>query len=243
MAANTSSFLNRMVRNGKDLFFVRRAPKWLGLPKEWEPPQDETAFQQQLQYDDFISLNDFPTEEVGKHPVIVQDTVDLRQYLIPTFYEMSQKSKYYQNMYYFYQWIFIIGAFATTLFGTLATFTIIPTETTTAVVTTVPDASAQAAGDTTPDSSTVTVTTTNGSNAWSQFWGILTATVGAVTAFATTLSNRHEPQKRWGNTRRLAEEMRMHYYKYLSHQTPYDAGDRLTKLRENIMKIKEQEYV
>jgi hypothetical protein len=243
MTANTSSFLNRMVRNGRDLFFVRRAPKWLGLPKEWDAPESEEAFQQLLQYDDFLSANDLSAEEAAKHPVIVQDTTDLRQYLIPTFYEMSQKSKYYQNMYYFYQWIFIIGAFLTTLFGTFATYTIIPTQTTTAVVTEAPDAAAQAAGDTTPDTSTVTTTTTNGSNTLSQIFSIITAVIGAMTAFTTTLSNRHEPQKRWGNTRRLAEEMRMHYYKYLSHQQPYDGGDRLTKLRENIMKIKEQEYV
>ncbi|MFN8371700.1 MAG: DUF4231 domain-containing protein [Anaerolineae bacterium] len=239
MASSASTFINRLWRNGKDLFFVRRAPKWLGLSKEWDPPEDEATFQDLLQRDDFLSVKDFPEDELTKHPVIVQDMNDLRQYLVPTFYEMSQKSKYYQNMYYFYQWIFIIGAFLTTLFGTFATYTIVPTETTTVVATAAPDA-AQGTSD---EPTTTTTTVTSGSNTLSQVFSIITAVIGAITAFTTTLSNRHEPQKRWGNTRRLAEEMRMHYYTYVSHQTPYDGGDRLSKLRENIMKIKEQEYV
>jgi hypothetical protein len=242
MMASTSSFLNRTWRNAKDLFFIRRAPKWLGLAKEWEAPQTEEAYQDLLAWDDFLSAKDLPPEEAAKHPVIGQDITDLRQYLIPTFYEMSQKSKYYQNMYYFYQWIFIIGAFFTTVFGTLATF-YVPSSETTAVVTSAAPEATQQAGAESVQSSTVTTTSVGGNTGLSQFFGIFTAIIGAMTAFTTTLSNRHDPQKRWGNTRRLAEEMRMHYYKYVSHQPPYDGGDRVSKLRENVQKIKEQEYV
>lgn len=239
-----SSYLERQRRNFSDLFFVRRRPKWLGVPKEWEAPQDEATYQSLLKSDDFLSAVDFPEDAAAKHPVIVQDMNDIRQYLLPTFYEMSQKSKYYQNLYYFYQWIFIFGAFFTTLFGTLATYNIVGnTETSTAVVTPEADASAQGVGEITPESTTVTTIVSTGNNFWSRTFGIITAIIGALTAFTTTLSNRSEPQKRWGNTRRLAEEMRMHYYKYISHQPPYDGGDRLSKLREIIMKIKEQEYV
>jgi hypothetical protein len=243
MVNSVSTFLTRTWRNTRDLFFLRRAPKWLGVPKEWEAPQDEAAFQAQLQWDDFITAKDLPTEEATKHPVIQQDLIDLRQYLVPTFYEMSQKSKYYQNMYYFYQWIFIFGAFFTTVFGTLATF-YVPSSETTAVVTAAPEAT-DASGVAIDETTSVTTTSTSvgGNSALSQIFSIITAIIGAVTAFTTTLSNRHDPQKRWGNTRRLAEEMRMHYFKYVSHQPPYDGGDRVSKLRENIMKIKEQEYV
>jgi hypothetical protein len=255
MMTSVSTFLTRTWRNTRDLFFFRRRPIWLGVPKDWEAPEDEAVFEQQLQWDDFITNSDIPAAEAAKHPVIQQDIADLRQYLIPTFYEMSQKSKYYQNMYYFYQWIFIIGAFATTVFGTLATF-YVPTSETTAVVTTVAPTSTQIAATSvgTPvateaivasavQSSTVTTTSVGGNSAFSQFFSIITAILGAITAFTTTLSNRHDPQKRWGNTRRLAEEMRMQYFKYMSHQPPYDGGDRINKLRENIMKVKEQEYV
>jgi hypothetical protein len=244
MMTSVSTFLTRTWRNTRDLFFLRRAPKWLGVPKEWEAPQDEAAFQQTLQWDDFITASDLPPEEAAKHPVIQQDLIDLRQYLVPTFYEMSQKSKYYQNMYYFYQWIFIIGAFATTVFGTLATF-YVPSSETTAVVTEAAPApeSTEAVESQAVQSSTIRTTSVGGNSALSQIFGVITAIIGAITAFTTTLSNRHDPQKRWGNTRRLAEEMRMHYFKYLSHQQPYDGGDRINKLRETIMKIKEQEYV
>ena len=59
------------------------------------------------------------------------------------------------------------------------------------------------------------------------------------------MSNRHEPQKRWGKTRRLTEELRMHYFTYLSHIAPYDTPDRLQIMRENVVdiRVKEQENV
>jgi hypothetical protein len=73
----------------------------------------------------------------------------------------------------------------------------------------------------------------------------MTAIVGAVTAFITALSNRGEPLKRWGKTRRLAEELRMNYFNYLSHLPPYDKPDRVQKLREMVIniRVKEQENV
>jgi hypothetical protein len=236
MARNNASFLARVQRNWNDLFIVRRRPKILGVPKEWDPPTDEAEFQKMLQYDDFLSTADMSPEEAAKHPVIVQDMNDLRQYLLPTFYEMSQKSKHYQNLYYLYQWVFIIGAFLTTLFGTLATYNVESAGASAAVSET------SGSGSVVEDAAASGIGSGN-DNTLSRAYSIVTALVGFATAFFTALSNRKEPQKRWGNTRRLAEEMRMHYFKFLSHQQPYEGGDRLAKLRENIVKIKEQEYV
>jgi len=80
---------------------------------------------------------------------------------------------------------------------------------------------------------------------WQQVFSIITAIIGALTAFFTALSNRHEPQKRWGKTRRLTEELRMHYFTYLSHLAPYDTADRVQVMRENVIdiRVKEQENV
>ncbi|NWF69447.1 MAG: DUF4231 domain-containing protein [Chloroflexi bacterium] len=245
--AKQTNFLARTWRDVNELFFVRRRPRWLGIPKEWEQP-DEEAFEAMLQRDDFVSLADFPAEERDKHPIIMQDLADLKQYLVPTFYRLSQRSRHYQNLFYMYQWIFVLGAFLTTLFGTLATYNIagpqevVPTAAPVVEATAEGTAAAEGTADTSADQN-IPGSTRGNSTFWAQTFSIFTAVIGAFTAFFRTLSNRSDPQKRWGNTRRLAEELRMHYYKYLSHQQPYNSPDRLTKLRDTVLKVKEQEYV
>lgn len=229
----------------KDLFFFRRRPVLRGISMDWDAPDGEEGFQQTLEYDGFVSKSVWQTHDITKHPVIAQDLRDLEQHLMPSFYEFSQKSKYFQNRYYLYQWVFIWGAFLTTLFGTLTTYVYDPflavqtSAPVTAEVTPAPDGG-QATTTTTP----FTAQASRG-NTWSRVFGYLTALLGAVTAFFTALSNRGEPQKRWAKNRRLAEELRMHYYKYLAHLSPYDKPDRVQRLRELVVdsRIKEQENV
>ncbi|HEX2907186.1 MAG TPA: DUF4231 domain-containing protein [Phototrophicaceae bacterium] len=174
---------------------------------------------------------------------------------MPTFYQFSQRSKYFQNRYYLYQWVFIWGAFLTTLFGTLTTYVYDPfnvqqadqaaVATQAAPVTITPDAEATA------DASNATLqdnpfnSQSGGGNTWSQIFGYITAIIGAITGVVTALSNRGEPQRRWAKNRRLAEELRMHYFKYVAHLAPYDKPDRIQKLRETVVdaRIKEQENV
>lgn len=200
----------------RDLFFFKRRPAIWGIPLDWQAPETEDEFQKLIQKEGFISPVYWPYGDISQHPIIAQDLNDLNEYLLPTFFEFSQKSKYYQNRFYLYQWVFIVGAFLTTVFGALASlyYTADPAEF--------------------PERVAV-----------QQAFSILTATVGAITAFTTALSNRGEPQKRWGKTRRLAEELRMHYFTYLAHQPPYDKPDRVQRLRENIIniRVKEQENV
>lgn len=226
----------------KDLFFFRRRPVLRGVSMDWEQPEQEEAFQQTLEYDGFVSSAVWQTHDINQHPVIAQDLRDLEQHLMPSFYEFSQKSKYFQNRYYLYQWVFIWGAFLTTLFGTLTTYVYDPflaasASAPAAVVEVTP---APDGADATPFTAQA-----SGGNTWSRVFGYLTALVGAVTAFFTALSNRGEPQKRWAKNRRLAEELRMHYYKYLAHLPPYDKPDRVQRLRELVVdsRIKEQENV
>ncbi|MBZ0280474.1 MAG: DUF4231 domain-containing protein [Anaerolineae bacterium] len=191
-----------------DLFFIKRRPIFRGLSIEWDRPADEDDYQKLIDREGFISHKYWHGGDLSKYPTITQDLKDLDQHLLPTFFEFSQKSKYFQNDFYLYQWIFALGAFFTTLFGTLA--------------------------------ATVGIA---GGNSAGRVLSYMTAIVGAVTAYYTTLSNRGEPQKRWGKTRRLAEELRMNYFKYLSHLPPYDQADRVQKLRETVIdiRVKEQE--
>jgi len=193
-----------------DLFFFRRRPR-LRVPMDWERPADESAYQKLVDDEGFVSNQFWKHDDVSQHPIVAQDLADLDQYLLPSFFEFSQKSKYFQNQFYLYQWIFIWGAFLTTVLGALASIFYV----------------------------------TTGQDAVQQFFSYMTAIVGAITAFITALSNRGEPLKRWGKTRRLAEELRMNYFNYLSHLPPYDKPDRVQKLREMVIniRVKEQENV
>jgi hypothetical protein len=196
----------------KDLFFLKRRPRLRGIPLEWERPADEDVFQKLIDQEGFVSRKYWPGGDLTeKYPTVAQDTKDLDQYLLPSFFEFSQKSKYYQNAFYLYQWVFALGAFFTTLFGTLAAM--------------------------------IGLGTASYSVELGQILSYLTAIVGAITAYYTTLSNRGEPQKRWGKTRRLAEELRMNYFRYLAHLPPFDKDDRVQKLRQTVIdiRVKEQE--
>ena len=199
-----------------DLFFFKRRPRLRGIPMDWERPADEAAYQKMVDDEGFVTAKYWKDDDITAHPIIKQDLEDLDQYLLSSFFEFSQKSKYYQNQFYLYQWIFIWGAFLTTVLGTLASISYVA------------------------DPSRVAVTQTV-----QQTLSYMTAVVGAVTAFITALSNRGEPLKRWGKTRRLAEELRMNYFNYLSHLPPYDKPDRVQKLREMVIniRVKEQENV
>lgn len=200
-----------------EIFFVKRRPRLRGIPLNWERPASEDDYQKMIRNEGFVSWKywDGP-EDISQHPILIRDLKDLEQYLLPSFFEFSQKSKYYQNRFYLYQWVFVVGAFTTTVFGTIAALFTLPSGT--------------------------QVVASVGPN-WQQIASIATAIVGAFTAFVTTLSNRGDPQKRWGKTRRLTEELRFHYFTYLSHMEPYHNADRLQKLRRNVIdiRVKEQE--
>jgi hypothetical protein len=198
----------------RDLFFFRRRPHLRGIPMDWERPADEAAYQKLINEEGFVSNEFWKHDDIKQHRIVAQDLADLEEYLLPSFFEFSQKSKYFQNQFYLYQWVFIWGAFLTTVLGALASIFYVAN----------------------PSPGDVEVSI-------QQMFSYLTALVGAVTAFITALSNRGEPLKRWGKTRRLAEELRMNYFNYLSHLPPYDKPDRVQKLRESVIniRVKEQE--
>lgn len=212
----------------QQLFFNRRRPHLRALSKEWVKPDNEDAYQKLIHDDDFVSTkywND--SVDLSQYPIIMHDAEDLADYLLPTYFEYSQMSKYYQDRFYFYQWVFVIGAFLTTVFGAIATLLYIP-----------PNLSAIATQAAVRSQDAAVIN-------WQPIFSIITAIIGTFTAFYTAMSNRHDPQKRWGKTRRLAEELRMHYFTYLSHIAPYDTPDRLQVMRENVVdiRVKEQENV
>jgi hypothetical protein len=215
-SANPAKAKQRRKSSYGDLFIFKRRPYLRGISLDWERPTSDEAYQKLIHQEGFISAQYWQDDDMMGHPIIAQDLADLDQYLLPTFFEFSQKSKFFQNRFYLYQWVFIWGAFFTTILGALASIYYVAN----------------------------TADNPNGSNIQAML-SYATAIVGAITAFTTALSNRGEPQKRWGKNRRLAEELRMHYFTYLSHLPPYEKPDRIQKLRENVIliRVKEQENV
>src|SRR5690349_6478196 len=86
------------------LFFFKRSPRLRGIAAEWERPADEAAYQKMVSDEGFVSAQYWSQDDIAAHPIIKQDLEDLDQYLLESFFQFSQKSKYYQNQFYLYQW-------------------------------------------------------------------------------------------------------------------------------------------
>jgi hypothetical protein len=185
------------------------------VPKEWVDPPD---LDKVLDEDGFISPKYWEPDHVQKYPAVVQDLDTLKEFLLPLFLSYSQRAKYYQNSYYFYQRIFIIGAFLTTVLAIFTTFF-----------------SKTDSGLTGP-----VFGTTFQSEHMLELFSVLTTIVSAITGYFTILSQKGEPRKRWSNYRRLAEELRMTYFKFLAHQAPYDKPNRLDNLRQNVYEVRQK---
>ena len=195
--------------------------KWFQLtpfgratPREYWDRPSELEYNEMLEKEGFVARD---SDEVKRFPTIISDLDVLESYLLPTFCEFNQRSRYYQHQYYFYQWIFIIGAFLTTVVAVLATYLGrgVDVQTTVGIIRT----------------------------AWtpSRIAGLFTAIIGAIVSYFAIMSNWREPRKRWVNYRRLAEELRAIYFKFLLHTRPYDSKNRIEILRRDILELKQQE--
>lgn len=196
--------------------------------KVWRHPADpesDAAYQEKLHWDGFISPMHWEEDDLTMYPAIMQDLRDLDEYLLPVFWEYNQRARYYQHKYYYYQWVFIIGAFLTTVMGSLATFF---------------------SADVPPTMLGVTITTVSllgYDTGWSMVWlfSIATTIVSSITSYFTLLSNQGEPRKRWASYRRLAEELRMLYFRFISRLEPFDRPNRVEMLRKRVLEIRELE--
>jgi len=209
-------FFSSLKQAWRNTFLFRRRPLW-SMSKEWvRPPQDQ--YQQLLHWEGFISSNHWTSDNIADYPLVKQDIADLEEYLMPVFWDFNQKAKYYQNNYYKYQWVFMLGAFFTTIMAVLAGYF---------------------GGLDAPESRFLFIVAST--EFWVQTFGVLTAIVSAITSYYTLLSNQGEPRKRWSSYRRLTEELRMTYFKFLSRTDPFDHEDRVDKLRKRVLDLRRQE--
>ncbi len=72
--------------------------------------------------------------------------------------------------------------------------------------------------------------------------GFTTAAISGLTAAVTVLNDQNSPQRRWAKSRRLAEELRMTYFRYLAHLPPFDRIDRNQQLRSHVVGVRRKEH-
>lgn len=205
MARKKSTVENRF----NALFFMRRRPK-THISLEWQHPGTEERYQDALEYEGLVSSKAWesanPQEKIADYQALKQDLDDLEQWLMPAFWEFNQKALHFQNRFYFYQWIFMLGAFLTTLLGVLTTYAY------------------------TRDNATLP-----------QAFGYATAIVSGITAYFSVLNNQSSPQVRWARSRRMTEELRSAYFRYLAHLPPFDRIDRVDMMRKFVLDVRQQE--
>ena len=187
-------------------FLFRRRPRWR-MNKEWEHPQDpenDAKYQETLHWEGFITPSHWQEDDILNFPLIKQDLADLEEYLLPIFWNFNQKASYYQNNYYKYQWVFMLGAFLTTILAVLTGYY----------------------GGLNSETARFLILEAK-TDTWTNIFGILTTIISGVTTFYNYLSSHGEPRKRWASYRRLTEELRMTYFKFLSRTEPFDREDRV----------------
>lgn len=106
-----------------ELFFLfneRRRPILRGkagkIPREWKRP-DDVAYHEQVKECGFFA--EPLVANVTLSTGVRRSLRDLEAVLLPKFFEVDQRAKYYQNVYYRYQWVLAFGAFVTGLIATL----------------------------------------------------------------------------------------------------------------------------
>jgi hypothetical protein len=81
---------------------------------------------------------------------------------------------------------------------------------------------------------------------WVLILGILTTGFGAFTSLFANIYNRERPQRKWYEQRRIAEQLRKHYFLYLMHMAPYDTGSHvfvLKKVVDSIINLETKPFV
>jgi ABC-type multidrug transport system fused ATPase/permease subunit len=215
-------------QNSQLLFFRRRLPSW----NDAKIPEDIGELPRPLPDNlldgsDFISQAYLNKKNIALVPSIREDLQTLDKGLLRYFMQANQKAKFYQNLYFRYQWSLAIGAFITAVVGALALMFGITTneaqnmadqgiKTATTVVLNIP-----------PD----TIRTL------AIIFSVITAIAGFFTTYYRERDRQRKPQKLWFSWRRAAEELRKHYFQYLSRVSPYDTTERSEILASSALEI------
>lgn len=191
-------------------FLIRRRP-FRRIDREWERPEDQAVYNGLLMQDGFLT-----PELIGgsMSPSLEADIRELDQHLLPHFWRMDQLAKYYQNIYYQYQWLFILSAFLTTVLA--ATNVYLHTQ------------------------GSPRLEIGLGSIVWTEVLGLFTAAVSGVAAAVAFLDAAQTPQKQWYKARAQAEGLRSLYFLFIARQRPFNIAserDRVQVMREKVLSV------
>lgn len=209
----TTQDIQAISRKGEEkskFFFIRRMPH-RHVDREWNPPSNE-------QYEQDMLVEGFITPALLQRPISEELKVDLRelnQHLLPHFWRVNQRARFYQNRFYQYQWAFILAAFFTTAFAAVNVFV-------------------YAQGWAGKWDFGITHLR------WTEFLGLITAIISGIAAAVSFLDANETPQKRWFKARAQAEALRSIYFLYLARQKPFDTlntGDRVQIMRRRVIEI------
>ncbi len=222
----------------RELFLFKRIPK-LDVSAVWEKPADFAAYDAQITASDFIVDADLD-EATLRQTIIPQNLRDLKDFLLDHFFEANQQSKHYQNLYFRNQWILIFGSSVTAIVTAISIFintTSVPTPDAAAInPPTQPPIEQTLEPTSAPMVTTNNETITRTNTSWA---GILTAGAAVIIGIFTALNQISQPQAQWYKMRKIAEELRHHYFLYLMHLPPYDRADRVEILEANGIEIKQ----
>lgn len=193
-------------------FFIRRIP-YRKVDREWKRP-DDAQYQKNLKDQGFI------TPDLVKGPISQELNADIReldQHLLPHFWRINQKAKFFQNRYFQYQWAFILAAFLTTALA--------------AVNVLIYALNWQHGWDT---------GTFLGTLKAQEFLGFFTAVMSGIAATVSFLDANQTPQNRWFKFRAQAESLRSLYFLFLARQNPFNLPDpraRVQELRRKTLEV------
>lgn len=227
MANRTAGFL--------DLLKQMLIPRPLAS-KLWSKPDDPEEYATMLDNEGFVVPSRWSETDLTRFPDIMADLAMLERYLLPNFWSFSQKAFYYQSRYYYYQRIFLANALITTFISVVNSFVF-------------------AVGGVVDARFIMYIMVIFGFNDFSQvpefltqpslyvntMLGILTTIVSSRATYYTLLSNYGEPRQRWARYRRLTEELRMTYFKYLAHLGAFANQGRVKNLRTAVLILRQQE--
>lgn len=207
-------------------------------PKEYTKPTSQKEYEETLQQEGFVVPSKWANKDAEKwqsvditqHPDVIADLAVLEEYLLPVFWNFNQKAKHYQRHFYYYHRIFLIAALITTLISVVNSFVLASD----ATITTNLDAMSN-------NFFFRPISNFNFAANLTTFLGVLTALISARASYYTLLSNYGSPRQKWGRYRRLTEELRILYFKYLAHLGNFKGEDRVYALRDAVLKLRLQE--
>jgi hypothetical protein len=194
--------------------------------KEWVRPATPADYDKLLNDQGFIAVSQWSnrTIDIRRHTKALADLEILERYLMPVFWEFNQKAQHYQSRYFHYQRIFLVAALITTLISVVNSFVF--------------------AVDTRLDENFAAMNINLGADTApyiNRILGIFTAIISARASYYTLLSNYGLPRQRWAQYRRLAEELRIVYFKFLAHLDQFSGPDRVSNLRREVLNLRRQE--